>query len=150
MNRKRHAVLLLPLLLATACTHKPPASVTKDLDPEQNFFMANNQSEPAEDNATTLQGLTDGLAYTSTNNRCIDNLNMLREEGAERYPQYLEEYQKLSEAFTFLNTNKNIMDQAAKRIYTMELKMKVETLCSKIQYSNFVLVHEKRKMLSGI
>jgi len=35
-------------------------------------------------------------------------------------------------------------------VYTMELKMKLETLCSKIQYSSFILVNEKRKGLSDI
>lgn len=146
MSRKIWPSLLVPVFLLTACTVSGPHSDRG----EEDFFIANNPIEPVEENATFMRGLTEGLAYTSTNNTCMDNLNMLREEKSERYPRYAEEYQKLSDGFTFLNINKNIMDQSAKRIYTMELKMKIETLCSKIQYSSFVLVHQKRKALSGI
>lgn len=150
MNNQFYAYLILPLFLLTGCGAQHPASQAADENAEEDFFIANNQTEPTEENATHIRGLTEGLTYLSTHNKCIDNLNMLRDEKSARYPQYAEEYQKITDAFSFLNANKNIMDQSARRIYTMELKMKIETLCSKIQYSNFVLVHEKQKALSGI
>lgn len=80
----------------------------------------------------------------------MDNYNFLREEKSSQYPKYAEDYNKITDGFKFLNSNKNIMDKDAKKVYTMELKMKLETLCSKIQYSSFILVNEKRKGLSDI
>lgn len=50
----------------------------------------------------------------------------------------------------FLNVNKNIMDNDAKEVYTMMLEMKLDTLCSKVQYTGYSVVKGKIKELSSI
>jgi len=49
-----------------------------------------------------------------------------------------------------LNVNKNIMDNDAKEVYTMSLEMKLDTLCSKVQYTGYSVVKGKIKELAGI
>lgn len=117
---------------------------------EYDYFYANSQLTPTEENTPPKSSIVGGHSYSSTNNKCMDNYNFLREEKSSQYPKYAEDYNKITDGFKFLNSNKNIMDKDAKKVYTMELKMKLETLCSKIQYSSFILVNEKRKGLSDI
>lgn len=121
----------------------------KDPQLEYDYFYANSQIIPTEENLPP-KGMTSGNARSSTNNKCMDNYNFLKEEKSYQYDKYSGDYNKITEGFKFLNSNKNIMDADAKKIYTMDLKMKLETLCSKIQYSSFILVNDKRKSLSGI
>ncbi|TBL65502.1 hypothetical protein [Hafnia paralvei] len=56
----------------------------------------------------------------------------------------------LDKGYRFLNTNKNIMDEDAKKVYTMMLEMKLDTLCSKVQYSGYSIIKIKMKELSSI
>ncbi|HEY3984346.1 hypothetical protein [Cedecea sp.] len=149
---------IISLTLLLPCTFFISSCVSNDSArmppvqayPADNFFTANNQVAPQESDATFIRGLTEGMTVASTNNKCIDNFNLLKEEKSGQFEKYSEEYTKITDGYAFLNANKNIMDDSAKRIYIMELKMKIETLCAKIQYSSFILVNEKRKSFSDI
>lgn len=152
MNKKQVSILItgVVFLLAGCSSSNKTNKSYQGNDLEYDYFYANSQLSPTEENAPPKGGVVGGNAYSSTNNKCMDNYNFLREENAPQYPKYAEDYNKITEGFKFLNSNKNIMDKDAKKIYTMQLKMKLETLCSKIQYSSFILVNEKRHNLSDI
>lgn len=89
-------------------------------------------------------------AVASSNNVCVDNFNFLRQSGAEKYQTYSKDYVKIGSGYTFLNTNKNIMGSDAKTVYTMQLDMKLEMLCNKVDYAGFQVIKEKIKSLHNI
>lgn len=152
MNKKHISIMLIGTTFFLAgCSSSDTANHSfQGEDLEYDYFYANSQQSPTEENTPPKGGMVGGNAFKSTNNKCMDNYNFLHEENAVQYPKYADDYNKITEGFKFLNSNQNIMDKDAKKIYTMELKMKLETLCSKIQYSSFILVNDKRKNLSGI
>ncbi|WP_202301496.1 hypothetical protein [Dryocola clanedunensis] len=95
---------------------------------------------------TTLAGFT----LASSNNVCVDHFNFLKEAQSNNYPKYTKDYGDIGKGYRFLNINKNIMDKDAKDVYTMMLEMKLDTLCTKVQYSGYAVVKDKIKELSSI
>ena len=152
MNKRQVSILITgaAFLLAGCSSSNKTNQNYQGNDLEYDYFYANSQLSPTEENTPPKGGVVGGNSYSSTNNKCMDNYNFLKEEKSYQYDKYSGDYNKITEGFKFLNSNKNIMDADAKKIYTMDLKMKLETLCSKIQYSSFILVNDKRKSLSGI
>ena len=91
-----------------------------------------------------------GITLASTNNVCVDQFNFLREAQSDKYSKYTTDYGNIGKGYRFLNVNKNIMASDAKSAYTMSLEMKLDTLCSKVQYTGYSVVKEKIKELSSI
>lgn len=86
----------------------------------------------------------------SSNNSCVDHFNFLRQAGDDKYQKYTREYIQISDGYRFLNTNKNIMNGDAKRVYTNTLDMKLNTLCSEVNYAGFQVIQQKINALSNI
>lgn len=149
-NKFSNFLVILVFFLLSSCALPDKHNLNKHEDNvEFDFMYANEQLTPKEKDSTLPQN-KNGYSYLSTNNKCLDDYNFLREEHYSQYPQYAEDYKKISQGFSFLNANGNIMDKDAKKIYMMELKMKLTKLCSKIQYSSFILINEKKRKLSDI
>jgi len=89
-------------------------------------------------------------AVASSNNKCVDNFNFLRQAGDAHYQDYSRDYMKVGAGYSFLNVNKNIMEGDAKRVYTMKLDMKLDTLCSEVNYAGYQVIQQKIKELGGI
>lgn len=89
-------------------------------------------------------------AIASSNNQCVDHFNFLRQAKDKKYQGYSQQYVDISNGYTFLNVNKNIMDTDAKEVYTMTLNMKLDTLCTKVNYTGFQLIRQKIKALSAV
>lgn len=89
-------------------------------------------------------------SVASSNNRCVDSFNFLRQAGDNKYQKYSRDYIKVGDGYTFLNVNKNIMGEDAKRVYTMKLDMKLDTLCSEVDYAGYQVIQQKVKALYGI
>jgi|AGFS01.1.fsa_nt_gi hypothetical protein len=86
----------------------------------------------------------------SSNNECIDNFNFLKQAQDKKYNDYSRAYIEIGEGFNFLNSNKNIMNKDAKRVYTMRLEMKLDTLCSEVSYTGYNVIKQRIKDLNGI
>lgn len=86
----------------------------------------------------------------SSNNKCVDNFNFLRQADDAGYQDYSRQYIKIGNGYTFLNTNKNIMDPNARSVYAMELDVKLSTLCSKVSYAGFNFIRQKITELKEI
>ncbi|HGJ5873529.1 MULTISPECIES: hypothetical protein [Arsenophonus] len=113
--------------------------------------IVNNQSSIPARNYIEKKGmLFDGITIASSNNECVDRFNFLKEANGGKYQQYSNDYNKISRDYTFLNVNKNIMDKDSKELLSMTLSTKLDTLCSKVQFSGFQSVKEKVKALSSI
>lgn len=89
-------------------------------------------------------------SVASTSNACVDNFNFLRRAGASQYETLSRNYIKVNDGFNFLRVNKNIMGEDARRIYSMNLDMKLDTICSEVNYVSYKLVQEKIKELNNI
>lgn len=139
------AALLLSACSATQVKKKPATSSAKG-----KVTMLKRENPAAEKYQERRSSLLSGVTITSTNNTCVDHFNFLRESKSEQYSKYTKDYGDLGKGYRFLNVNKNIMDEDAKKIYTMALDMKLNTLCSKVQYTGYSVVKEKIKSLSGI
>ncbi|WP_282808361.1 hypothetical protein [Hafnia alvei] len=89
-------------------------------------------------------------SVTSSNNLCVDHFNFLRQAGDDKYQKYSRDYIQIGDGYSFLNTNKNIMNGDAKRVYTNTLDMKLNTLCSEVNYAGFQVIQQKINALSNI
>lgn len=89
-------------------------------------------------------------SVASTSNTCVDNFNFLRRAGDSEYDRLSKNYIKVNDEFNFLRVNKNIMGEDAKRIYTMNLDIKLDAICSEVSYISYQLIQKKIKELSNI
>ncbi|TBL95873.1 hypothetical protein EYY95_00005 [Hafnia alvei] len=89
-------------------------------------------------------------SVASSNNPCVDRFNFLRQAGDDKYQKYSRDYIQIGDGYSFLNTNKNIMNGDAKRVYTNTLDMKLNTLCSEVNYAGFQVIQQKINALSNI
>ncbi|CAK9885959.1 MAG: hypothetical protein XXXJIFNMEKO3_02383 [Candidatus Erwinia impunctatus] len=133
----------------SACSTTPPKKGAQKASSQK---VANTaSSNTAKQQYMERQGAVfNGVTIASTNNPCVDHFNFLKETNAESYQGYSQQYSKISQNYTFLNVNKNIMDKDAKENLTMTLNMKLDTLCSKLQYSGYQVVKDRIKSLSDI
>ncbi|HDR2357211.1 TPA: hypothetical protein QCH65_004462 [Enterobacter roggenkampii] len=130
------ALIVTPILLVTACSanpfnHKPTSK------PEVEYARGNSKIIPVN-------------PIASSNNKCVDNFNFLRQAGDSGYKDFSHQYIKVGNGYKFLNTNKNIMDPNAKEIYAMELDVKLYTLCAKVSYAGFNFIRNKMNELKDI
>lgn len=86
----------------------------------------------------------------SSQNICVDNFNFLRSAQSKKYSDYSRDYIKVGSGYTFLNVNKNIMGDDAKDVLTMNLDMKLDTLCTKVKFSSYQVIRQKISELSPI
>lgn len=133
-------------LLLSAC-----AGNTRGKNPATNS-LPGNSAEKSEQTvtATRKSPFFDGIVIAPTNNPCIDQFNFIRGTNTDTYQNYSADYSKIGEGYRFLNINKNIMGKEAKEIYTMQLDLKLDTLCAKAHYTSYQIVKEKMRNLSDI
>lgn len=86
----------------------------------------------------------------STSNSCVDNFNFLRRAQASQYENLSTNYIKINDGYNFLRVNKNIMGEDARRIYTINLDMKLDTICSEVSYVSYQIIQKKIKELNNI
>ncbi|ECF6053704.1 hypothetical protein FNN84_21205 [Salmonella enterica subsp. salamae] len=147
MNKVTSKFIVLGLIsLLTACSgnqssHKTASATT-------GYKGATNK--PTDNFIAKKTSSLSGITIASTNNICVDHFNFLRETHASEYNKYTHSYGQIGSGYTFLNVNKNIMDDDAKKVYTMMLEMKLDTLCAKVQYTGYGIVKGKIKELSAI
>lgn len=127
-------------LLLTACA--APAKKIQSATP------AVDGNKAAESYVNKKQSLYRGITIASTNNACVDGFNFLKGVNQPQYSQYSNYYTQINQDFTFLSTNKEIMDKDAKEFLSMALSKKMDTLCAKVQYAGFIGVKDKVKALS--
>lgn len=108
------------------------------------------EATPAQKYAAGRSQLVPVNAIASSNNKCVDNFNFLRQSSSDRYQKYSQDYIKIGNGYTFLNTNKNIMGSDAKEVYTMKLDMKLDSLCNKVDYAGYQVIKDKMQSLQGI
>lgn len=96
------------------------------------------------------QAIPQSISISSTNNTCVDGFNLLKSLSQKEFNQYSSDYNKISQNHNFLLTYKNIMDNDSKSILSMTLNKKLDTLCSRVEYSGFIGVKDKLKSLSSI
>lgn len=108
------------------------------------------EATPAQKYAAGRSQLAPVNAIASSNNKCVDNFNFLRQSSSDRYQKYSQDYIKIGNGYTFLNTNKNIMGSDAKEVYTMKLDMKLDSLCNKVDYAGYQVIKDKMQSLQGI
>lgn len=89
-------------------------------------------------------------AISSSNNVCVDRFNFLRQAGDDKYQKYSRDYVQIGDGYRFLATNKNIMSEDAKRVYSGTLEMKLDMLCSEVNYAGYQIIQQKIKSLSTI
>lgn len=132
------SLVFLAACSSSGAAHSPDnKAVSKNMTPSVKYASGRNSLTPV-------------YAITSSNNSCVDNFNFLQRAGSEQYQKYSQDYIKIGNGYTFLNTNKNIMGDDAKAVYTMKLDMKLDTLCNRVNYAGYQVVKAKIKELYGI
>lgn len=122
---------------------------------------SSTQMHPVSDAQMTKQNNKTAIKYTarsvlpsntvtSSGNPCVDNFNFLREAGSDSYQLYSKEYVNIGNGYNFLGQNKDIMGGDARKVYNMNLDVKLDTLCNKVMYSGFGIIKNKVKELDGI
>ncbi|MBS0849355.1 hypothetical protein [Citrobacter sp. JGM124] len=129
---------LLSVMFLAACSTNMAKNTTKQ-SPAPTIKYAQNNSRIVPVNSVA-----------SSNNPCVDHFNFLRQAGDNKYQKYSRDYIQIGDGYNFLNTNKNIMNGDAKRVYTNTLDMKLNTLCSEVNYAGFQVIQQKINALSNI
>ncbi|MFS1537918.1 MAG: hypothetical protein ACL7BU_03665 [Candidatus Phlomobacter fragariae] len=158
VNFQKCALVFCAMFLLNACSVPVSKKMNKKVNDKtasqtnkNSAVIVNNQiSIPARNYIEKKGMLFDGITIASSNNECVDRFNFLKEANGGEYQQYSNDYNKISRDYTFLNVNKNIMDKDSKELLSMTLNTKLDTLCSKVQFSGFQSVKEKVKALSSI
>ncbi|WP_228075703.1 hypothetical protein [Providencia alcalifaciens] len=83
------------------------------------------------------QSTSQGIMAVSTRNVCVDSFNILKGLNQGQFDNYATDYNKIHQNHTFLNSNKEIMDEDSKILLSMMLNKKWDTLCVKVQYAGF-------------
>ncbi|HGJ5856017.1 hypothetical protein [Arsenophonus nasoniae] len=154
---KKYILMFCSIFLLNACSiptfHKASdkkEDKTNQIRSNINATVSSQSSLPARNYIEKKGILFDGITIASSNNECVDRFNFLKEANSGEYQQYSNAYNKISRDYTFLNINKNIMDKDSKELLSMTLSTKLDTLCSKVQFSGFQSIKEKVKLLSSI
>ncbi|MFV9996489.1 MAG: hypothetical protein AB8V21_00785 [Arsenophonus endosymbiont of Dermacentor nuttalli] len=158
VNFQKCALVVGAMFLLNACSvpvskkmnNKANDKTASQTNKNSSAIVNNQSSVPARNYIEKKGMLFDGITIASSNNECVDRFNFLKEADGSKYQQYSHDYNKISRDYTFLNVNKNIMDKDSKELLSMTLSTKLDTLCSKVQFSGFQSVKEKVKALSGI
>ncbi|WP_249215940.1 hypothetical protein [Citrobacter sp. JGM124] len=135
----RSVALLSVIFLAGCSSNVVKNTTTKPVSaaPATNYAQNNSRIVPVN-------------SVVSSNNPCVDRFNFLRLAGNEKYQKYSNDYTRIGDGYNFLNTNKNIMNSDARRVYTNTLEMKMDTLCSEVNYAGFQVIQQKISALSNI
>ncbi|EKN4184246.1 hypothetical protein NTJ16_003385 [Yersinia ruckeri] len=151
MSARLLNILLLGAMgLLTACSSQPIKRTYNNHNTAAATTGYKNISAPADNYIARHADSLMGFTLASSNNTCVDHFNFLREAKSNQYKEYSKDYGDIGKGYRFLNTNKNIMDNDAKEVYTMMLEMKLDTLCSKIQYTGYSVIKAKMGELSHI
>ncbi|MGL4724689.1 MAG: hypothetical protein ACRCWW_09340 [Scandinavium sp.] len=142
--------LTASLIFLSACSYTSSHSIINMVEPAvaaDDFNL--HDSIVQDDSPKPVSPLLDGNTLASSHDTCIDYLNFLRAENPPQYQKYAADYGRVTEGYEFLNRNKNIMAEDAKEMYTLNLRVKLDTLCSQVQYSGHQLVKYKIQNLIG-
>ena len=131
-------IVIIPVLLLAACSTQSQ-SVKGKKQPNSVVQYINGNSKIVPINA-----------IASSSNQCVDHFNFLRQVKDSKYQEFSRQYVEISNGYTFLNVNKNIMNSDAKEVFTMNLNMKLDTLCTKVNYTGFQVIQQKIKELIGV
>ncbi|WP_367300394.1 hypothetical protein [Hafnia alvei] len=133
------SIPLLSFIFLAACSANSVKHASVKQSPKPTIKYAQNNSRIVPVNAVA-----------SSNNLCVDHFNFLRQAGDDKYQKYSRDYIQIGDGYSFLNTNKNIMNGDAKRLYSNTLDMKLNTLCSEVNYAGFKVIQQKINALSNI
>ena len=134
-----------------ACLLSACSANTKNKNTASTAVLSNSTAKNEQAGTTTRKNsFFDGIVIASTNNNCIDHFNFIRGTNTDSYKTYSADYAKIGEGYRFLNINKNIMGKEAKEVYTMQLDVKLDTLCAKAHYTSYQIVKEKMRNLASI
>lgn len=134
-NKKNLFSVLLAIMLLSGCAGF--AKKNSNID---------NQTAAVESPVNKSGILFNGIIISSTNNECIDHLNLLKKTEPVKYQKYIKDYVMIMDDIKYWNINKNIMDSDSKNLLAMTLNTKLDLLCAKVKYNNFVA--RKRKYRS--
>lgn len=133
------SISLLSVVFLAACSSGAVKHTATKQSPAPTIKYAQNNSRIVPVNVVA-----------SSSNACVDHFNFLRQAGDDKYQKYSRDYTQIGDGYSFLNTNKNIMNNDSKRVYTNTLDMKLNTLCSEVNYAGFQVIQQKIGALSGI
>lgn len=141
------------LLLLAGCStthstpsaeHSPPSKIT------QYQKSIETTIETTEDKTPSKVKFIREKKVSSSSNRCIDDMQLLKQTQPQAYSQLSMKYHKLLDEFRFLQRNEEIMDKETQSYLSDILNMKLEVLCSKIKYDAFLSVKQKAAQLYNI
>ncbi len=155
--QKYISIVTASLLLAACSTTAPKKNVNKVVTPKETVTQSAATIQNSQNSNTAAAAYADkkqlapkSLVIASTNNACVDGFNFLKGVSHGQFDTYSTDYSKISQNYSFLNTNKEIMDKDSRELLSMTLNKKLDTLCMKVQYAGFEGVKNKLKQLSDI
>lgn len=159
-NHYKYIFIVTTSLLLAACSTMPnkkqtnkPVQVKEDTTISASTATINdsrNANTAAAAYADKKQFVPKSIVISSTKNACVDGFNFLKGVNQGQFDGYSTDYSKISQNYSFLNINKEIMDKDSRELLSMTLNKKLDTLCMKVQYAGFQGVKNKLKQLSDI
>lgn len=126
------SITLLSIILLAGCA-------SDESQQSGNLIRSTNMANNPITSVNTIQ---------STGNSCADNFNFLKLSNYSNYESLSKRYIDINNGYKFLKENREIMGDDARRVYTMNLDMKLDTICSEVELISFQLIQDKIKSLN--
>lgn len=79
--------------------------------------------------------------------QCLDQIEVLKVHVPNKSDEFIRDYKRIIEQQTFLIQNIEVMDKDSFVYLSSSLLMKLETLCNKIEFTNFTVTKQRTQTL---
>ncbi len=79
--------------------------------------------------------------------QCLDQIEVLKVHVPNKSDEFIRDYKRIIEQQVFLIQNIEVMDKDSFVYLSSSLQMKLETLCNKIEFTNFTVTKQRTQAL---
>ena len=99
---------------------------------------------------TESEQQTAAIIKKSTNDQCVNNFSMVKKLNANDFTVFRGQFDKINDMYSFLEQNRNILDEDPKQLISLELDSKLKMVCARVRNTAFNEVQNKVNYLSRI
>lgn len=86
-------------------------------------------------------------SFKEKNLHCLEQIETLKINKSDKQNNLIYDYKRIIEQQHFLTRNQDVMDNDSFTYLSNSLMMKLETLCNKIEFTNFSIIKDRTQSL---
>ncbi len=99
---------------------------------------------------TESEKQTAAIIKKSTNDQCVNNFAVIKKLNANEFGVFRGQFEQINGMYSFLEQNRNILDNDPKQLISLELDSKLKMVCARVRNTAFNEVQAKVNHLSMI